>query len=153
MSPSKVSTISFTEFYNIIDGNQRSGKSQHHGINPSTSEELWGVPIGGQQDVDDAVASAEKAFQKYRFVPFEKRKELLQKFCDAYMSHADEMIDLLCKETGKPRQFAEMEVKGVAAFFGYHLTLEIPEDTVEDDEKIMTTRFTPLGVVGAICPW
>jgi len=153
MSPSKVSTISFTEFYNIIDGKQRGAKAQHHGINPATSEELWGVPIGGQQDVDDAVASAQKAFEKYRFTSLEKRKELLQKFCDAYMSHADEMIELMCKETGKPRQFAEIEVKGVAGFFAHHLALELPEERVEDDEKVLTTRFTPLGVVGAICPW
>ena len=60
------------------------------------------MPIGNQQDVDDAVASAQKAFEKYRYTSLEKRKELLQKFSDAYMSHADEMIDLLCKETGKP---------------------------------------------------
>lgn len=24
---------------------------------------------------------------------------------------------------------------------------------MEDDEKVITTRYTPLGVVGAICPW
>jgi len=29
----------------------------------------------------------------------------------------------------------------------------MPEERVEDDEKVMLTRFTPLGVVGAICPW
>lgn len=102
MSPSKVSTIQWDTFYNIVDGKQRSSKSQHHGINPATSEELWAVPIGTQQDVDDAVASAQKAFEKYRYTSLEKRKELLQKFSDAYMSHAEEMIDLLCKETGKP---------------------------------------------------
>lgn len=39
------------------------------------------------------------------------------------------------------------------AYFAFHLTLEIPEDRMEDEEKILTTRYTPLGVVGAICPW
>ena len=38
-------------------------------------------------------------------------------------------------------------------FFGHHLQLSIPEERVEDDEKVLTTRYTPLGVVGAICPW
>jgi acyl-CoA reductase-like NAD-dependent aldehyde dehydrogenase len=32
-------------------------------------------------------------------------------------------------------------------------TLSLPEEKFEDDEKIVTTRYTPLGVVGAICPW
>jgi hypothetical protein len=29
----------------------------------------------------------------------------------------------------------------------------MPEDREEDKEKVILTRYTPLGVVGAICPW
>ncbi|KXL51221.1 hypothetical protein M433DRAFT_6988 [Acidomyces richmondensis BFW] len=153
MSPSKISTITWDSFSNIVDGQLRGGKDKHYGINPATGEKSWPVPIGTQQDVDDAVASAAKAFESWQEVPIEKRKELLQKYCDHYMSYADEMTDLLCTETGKPRQFAEFEVKGVAMFFGHHLQLDIPEERIEDDEKVLVTRYTPLGVVGAICPW
>ena len=120
---------------------------------PSTGEKLWDVPIATQQDVDDAVVSAQKAFEKWSLVPFEQRVEKLRKFKDLYMSHTDEMTELLKKETGKPHQFAEFEVKAVAMFIDHHLNLTIPEERDEDDEKVMTTRFTPLGVVGAICPW
>jgi len=102
MSPSKVSSISWDTFHNTVDGKPRGGKAKHHGVNPATGEELWEVPIGNQQDIDDAVASAQKAFETWSQVPLEKRKSTLQKFCDLYMSHADEMIDLLCEETGKP---------------------------------------------------
>ena len=51
------------------------------------------------------------------------------------------------------KQFAEWEVKGAYGFFQHHLALDIPEDRIEDDEKVIVTRYTPLGVVGAICPW
>lgn len=102
MSPSKTSAIAWDSFSNFVDGKPRGAKSQHHGINPATSEQLWPVPIATQQDVDDAVESAEKAFQKYRYTSLEQRKELLQKFCDAYKAHTEEMTDLMCKETGKP---------------------------------------------------
>ena len=37
-------------------------------------------------------------------------------------------------------------------WFDHHATLELPEEVVEDDEKVITTRYTPLGVVGAIIP-
>lgn len=53
----------------------------------------------------------------------------------------------------KQRQIAEHEVKGAAMFFGHHMTLTLPEERIEDDDKVILTRFTPLGVVGAICPW
>lgn len=32
-------------------------------------------------------------------------------------------------------------------------SLNVPEEVIEDAEKTVTTRYTPLGVVGAICPW
>lgn len=95
MSPSKISTITWDSFSNIVDGQLRGGKDKHYGINPATGEKSWPVPIGTQQDVDDAVASAAKAFESWQEVPIEKRKELLQKYCDHYMSYADEMTDLL----------------------------------------------------------
>jgi acyl-CoA reductase-like NAD-dependent aldehyde dehydrogenase len=46
-----------------------------------------------------------------------------------------------------------MEVNMVPAFFKHFTSLTLPEERIEDDEKILTTRYTPLGVVGAICPW
>lgn len=41
----------------------------------------------------------------------------------------------------------------MALFFDHHLGLEIPEDKEEDEEKTLITRYQPLGVVAAICPW
>ena len=123
-----------------------------HHPDPATREPLWEVPIGTQQDVDEAVVSAQKAFESWSQVPFEKRKEMLAKYKDHYLQHADDMTALLCQETGKPKQFAEFETKGVAMFFDHHLNLTLPEEREEDDEKVMLTRYTPLGVVGAICP-
>lgn len=51
------------------------------------------------------------------------------------------------------RQFAAFEVKGIAMWFQHHSQLTLPEERIEDDDKVLTTRYTPLGVVGAICPW
>lgn len=169
MSPSKVSNISFDTFSNTVDGKPRGAKTHHQGIDPATGEKLWDVPIATKQDVDDAVASAEKAFKSWSQESLEKRKEYLQKYCDLYMSYNEEFIDLLCKEAGKPvcyfnqvssvytdpfqRQFAALEVKSIAFFFAHHMNLEIPSERIEDDDKVLTTRYMPLGVVGAICPW
>jgi len=153
MSPSKVSTLDFETFYNIVDGKKRTGKNVHHGVNPATGEELWDCPIGSQQDVDDAVAAAKRAFPSWSQTPIEKRKEMLNKFCELFAAHSEEFTTLLCKEAGKPRKFAAIEVGGVPGFVGFHCTLNIPEERFEDNEKVVTTRYRPLGVAGAICPW
>jgi len=102
MSPSKVSTITWDSFHNTVDGKPRNSKEKHRGVNPATGEELWEVPIANQQDVDDAVVSAQKAFESWSQVPMEKRKEQIGKFKEHYLSYVDEMTDLLCAETGKP---------------------------------------------------
>ncbi|KAL5466594.1 hypothetical protein PMIN07_003562 [Paraphaeosphaeria minitans] len=44
MSPSKVSSIEFDKFYNIIDGKQRGSDDMHHGINQATGLENWPAP-------------------------------------------------------------------------------------------------------------
>jgi acyl-CoA reductase-like NAD-dependent aldehyde dehydrogenase len=95
-------SIKWDSFQNIVAGKPRDAEAKHHGINPVTGEELWAVPIANQQDVDDAVEAATKAYETFRFVPVEKRKEQLMKFCDLWQENAEEMTNLLCKETGKP---------------------------------------------------
>lgn len=102
MSPGKVSSLDFGKFYNIIDGKQRGSDQIHRGINPSTGQELWEVPIASEKDLDDAVAAAKKAFPAWRDTPFEQRKELLGKLTELYQQHIDEFTSLLCQESGKP---------------------------------------------------
>jgi acyl-CoA reductase-like NAD-dependent aldehyde dehydrogenase len=102
MSPSKISTLEFEKFYNIVDGQQRGSDDIHHGINPATGKELWDIPIGTEKDLNDAVAAGKKAFPSWRDTPIQKRKEILLKFADAFSQHAEEFTTLLCKESGKP---------------------------------------------------
>lgn len=103
MSPSKVSTIDFTTFHNIINGEKRDGKSQHQGIDPTTREKLWNVPIGDQKDVDEAVAAATKAFKLWSKVPLSERQAKVKSFCETvWPQYSKDFTDLLCRETGKP---------------------------------------------------
>jgi len=153
MSPSKTTSVDFTSFSNIVNGQPRGGKNTYTGINPSTKEELWPVPVATTQDVEDAVKAANDAFPKWSQTPFEKRIEMLKKYLELYQGYEEELTELMTKECGKPRQFAAFEVKGASGFFDHHLRLKIPEEVVEDDSKTITTRYVPLGVVAAICPW
>ncbi|KAH9863670.1 hypothetical protein J1614_009602 [Plenodomus biglobosus] len=153
MSPGKVSTFNFEEFHNIVDGKKRGSDKTHHGINPSTGKELWGVPVASEKDLDDAVAAAKKAFPAWRDAGIEKRKEVMGKLVELYSQYTEEFTTLLCAELGRPRKFAALEVGGVMGFFNHHITLDIPSESFEDDEKTVYTEYTPLGVCGAICPW
>jgi acyl-CoA reductase-like NAD-dependent aldehyde dehydrogenase len=114
MSPGKVSTLDFEKFYNIVDGQQRGSDQIHHGVNPSTNQELWDVPIGSEKDLNDAVEAANKAFPAWRDTPIEERKALLAKVAESYQQHHDEFVNLLCKESGKPvRRYTLTKISSV----------------------------------------
>lgn len=153
MSPSKTSTVEFSTFHNIINGKHRGAKESHHGINPTTGEDLWPVPVATETDVDDAVNSAREAFKTWRNVPVEERRQALYKWSECLVSYKDELTEILCKEVGRPKQFSAMEVDIVKGTIDTLAALELPVERIEDDTKVLTTRYVPLGVCCGISPW
>lgn len=57
------------------------------------------------------------------------------------------------KDNRKPRALATGEVKEILAIFDHHLQLELPEERIEDEERVITIRYVPVGMLAAICPW
>ena len=102
MSPSKVSTIQWDSFANIIDGKLRHSSTVHNGVNPATKAKLWDVPIADERDVNDAVAAAQRAFKGWRETSLEERRSCLSRFVDLWSGYEEEATDLLCAENGKP---------------------------------------------------
>lgn len=65
-------------------------------------------------------------------------------------------IQIFRKKTDNLQQTfqAEIEIGGAPAWVRGSTALELKEDVlVDDDEKKVVVRYTPLGVVGAIVPW
>lgn len=154
MAPSKITTVDFNTFTNIVNGGPRTSKNTYHGIDPTTKEKLWDVPIASKDDVEDAVAAANSAYGKWSKKTWGERQEALAHFKELYASYQDDLTEVLIKETGKPNQFAKAELEGGLAFFDWHIQLPEPKlEMYEDEERIVTTRYVPLGVAAAICPW
>jgi acyl-CoA reductase-like NAD-dependent aldehyde dehydrogenase len=154
MAPSKLTTVDFTTFTNIVNGEPRSSKIKYNGIDPTTKEKLWDVPVASKEDVEDAVKAANSAYRKWSTKSWEERQQALARFKDVYSSYIDELTGLLLQETGKPKQFSEAEVKSGLAWFDWHVKLSQPaQEPYEDEERTIRTKYLPLGVVAAICPW
>jgi len=153
MSPSKTSDLDWSSFYNIINGDQCSSSETYNGINPATGDKLWTVPVATEQDVNTAVEAARNAFRSWRTVSVNDRRSALLAWSEKLRSYKDELTDILCKEVGRPRPFSAMEVDIVADTIDTLAALDLPVERIEDETKVLTTRYVPLGVVGAICPW
>lgn len=154
MAPSKVETISFTEFTNFVAGAPRSSKQKYHGIDPTTKKPNWDVPVATPDDIEEAVSAANKAFSEWKTTSWAHRAERIARFKDALEAYQEELTDLLLKETGKPRQFGAAEVKAASGFCDWHVNLKEPKGEEYDlEDRTIVNKFVPLGVAAAICPW
>lgn len=77
---------------------------------PATGEELWRGPVG---DVEEAVARARAAWPDWAAQPLANRIELLRRFANEIRKELDSFVDLIARETGKPRWEARTEIEGV----------------------------------------
>ena len=77
---------------------------------PATGAELWRGPPG---DVEDAVARARRAWPAWAAEPLSKRMELLRRFANEVRKDADNLAQLIARETGKPLWEARTEVESV----------------------------------------
>ena len=81
-------------------------------IEPATGNELW---RGVTSDVDQEVMTARAGWAAWAASPVTVRIETLRRFENVVRAHADELADLIARETGKPLWEAITEVESVAA--------------------------------------
>lgn len=97
--------MTFTIFSNIVAGQLRSSAKLHRGINPSTKEELWAVPVASEEDVNDAVEAAQNALKSWSTSSWKSRQQLLLDSRQLLLDNGEDMAELLTKEGGKPVSF------------------------------------------------
>src|SRR5216683_3289525 len=141
--------------YNLlINGKMVPGDLTMPVLNPATEDVLAQCPRASKNQLDAAVAAAKAAYPAWAATPIEERRKLVIKMADIIEANSGELARLLTSEQGKPLADATGEVLGMAAFFRYLGSLELPMRVIEDsgDRKVEAYR-RPLGVVGAIIPW
>ncbi|WP_372747208.1 aldehyde dehydrogenase family protein [Litorivivens sp.] len=147
--------INFDSDYAMtIDGKAVFTDKTHPVYNPATKAVIAGVPDCSQAQLDEAVASSRRAFGAWSKTPLAERQEKVAALGDLIEANAEAFMALLTREQGKPRAGAEWEVFGSAAWLKEIATQSLEDEVLEDSaERRVVTRYTPLGVVGAIVPW
>lgn len=141
------------EFTMTIDGKAVRGKSTTGVINPATGKVFAQVPDCTQEQLDEAMASAARAYPTWSRDVGARKKALLA-CASALQQKASEIAPLLTQEQGKPLAKAMEEIMGASIWFQYTASLDVPVEVVQDDDKRrVEIRRRPLGVVAAITPW
>lgn len=123
-------------------------------LNPATGQVIGHAPDANQQELDQAVACAQKAFLSWKNTPRVERQQLLNQFAKKMLEHADELAELFTLEHGRPLAQAKEEVLGAAHWIRGIGQLEIPVEVVEETAaRRVEVHHDPLGVVCALVPW
>ncbi|WP_316167467.1 MULTISPECIES: aldehyde dehydrogenase family protein [unclassified Bradyrhizobium] len=143
-----------TDYSLLIDGRMVPGDLIMPVLNPATEEVLAQCPRASKEQLDQAVAAANAAYPAWAATPIEERRRRIGKMADIVEANASELARILTSEQGKPLTDASGEVFGMAAFFRYLSSLDLPMRVIENSgERRVEAYRRPLGVVGAIIPW
>lgn len=127
---------------------------------PATGELVGEAPNTTADEVKAVVARARRAQEGWAALPVEERAERVMRFRDALVDRAEEVVDLLVRECGKPRHEALIhEVMPIADLITYYAKeaprilapREIPLHLMK--HKRSYVHAMPRGVVGVISPW
>ena len=83
--------------------------------NPSTEQKIATITLGGNADVDAAVAAAKAAFPSWSGTSEEDRIAALERLMENYKARADEMANLISQEMGAPIALAQTAQVGAGA--------------------------------------
>ena len=142
------------DYLMTIDGQSVGADKTFEAYNPATKDVIAQVPDASKEQLDEAVATARKAFESWSQKPLAERQAAVAAIGEAIAANAEDLMALLTKEQGKARMGAEWEILGSADWCAEIAKQSLPDEVVEEsDERRVVTHFSPLGVVGGITPW
>ncbi|SPL88699.1 Aldehyde dehydrogenase [[Actinomadura] parvosata subsp. kistnae] len=145
----------------LVDGVWRdaSGKATFDSVNPFTSQPWARVPAASEQDIDDAVQAARRAFETGPWAASTplQRAALLRRLGDLIGDNADELARVQVLENGRLVREVGGRAKSLAnhAYFFAGVAESPTGETLAGsvpNMQIFTVR-EPIGVVAAITPW
>ena len=127
-------------------------------LNPENNKVWATVPEANEKDVDNAVQSAQKAFENsWSKIHSRERAKYLRLIADQLRANAEHLGRIETIDTGKLYRETKNQANYIAEYYDYFAGLaDKVEGTVvpidKPDMQVTTTRI-PIGVVAAIIPW
>jgi betaine-aldehyde dehydrogenase len=145
---------------NFIGGSPQEAASGRRSAvtSPGDGREIATVPDSGAEDVDQAVAAAQRAFKTWSQTTPRQRQAALLALADVLQAHDDELAELEALDAGKPISVVRPEelehgIDNLRFFAGAARLLEGRAAGEYMPGRTSWIRREPVGVVGGIAPW
>jgi aldehyde dehydrogenase (NAD+) len=147
-------------FQNFVAGTWCAPASGEHfeNRNPADTRDLIGrFPLSDADDVDRAVASAARGFERWRRTPAPARGDVLRRVGDLLVQRKEEIADLMTREMGKPLTETRGDVQeGIdTAYYAATMGRQLAGRTVPSEmpSKWAMSFRRPIGVAGIVTPF
>ena len=149
----------YPELQLFIDGEwiSKGARKSEQVLNPATGEVLGELPHATKEDLDRALAAAERGFKVWRRILPEKRGEILRRAAEILKERGDQVTKVASMESGKPIAQSRIEL---------HMSTEVLEWYAEEGRRAygrvlaqrqpgsrMFVVKEPIGPVAAFTPW
>src|SRR2546421_1192560 len=142
---------------NYLNGEWIGGGETIEVVNPATEETIAKVATVSREQVRQALADAQAAFEPWRKLPAIKRADFLLAIAAEMNRRSDEIARLMTMENGKPLAQSKAEVAGSVDHLRWFAEecrraygRVIPNQVAGKRHLVIKV---PVGVVGAISPW
>jgi succinate-semialdehyde dehydrogenase/glutarate-semialdehyde dehydrogenase len=148
--------MSFPDIELLIDGCWRKRSGDRHVINPFDESVLATVPRATAEDLDDALAAAERGFQVWRRTAPGARSQIIQRACRLVRERIEDLSRMMTLEQGKPVAQSRLEI-----LRGCDILEWDAEEGRRCYGRIIPSEYgsrnivlrEPIGVVAAFSPW
>ena len=124
---------------------------------PASGEELATCANAGKEDIDMAVAAAQKALATWKMVSAQERAAYLLKIADLIDENVEKLALVETLDNGKPiRETRNIDIPFGSDHFRYFASAIRTDEglaTMIDDNTLSIILHEPIGVVGQIIPW
>lgn len=122
-------------------------------VDPCTEQPFAEVALGGEADVERAVAAAKRAFVSFSTTEPADRIALVRRVLDVYLTRYDEMARTLSREIGAPWKLAYEWQAGIGKRHLEELLRTCDAFAWQRRKGTTLVRHEPVGVVALITPW
>ncbi len=125
-------------------------------INPYSEQPCYSLETLSDQELDEKINLARRAFSGWKARSFAERAQVLQNIAKQLRADKDKLAGLMAEEMGKPIKEGLAEVEkaaGCADFYAENAQRFLADEVLESDASESLVRYQPLGTILGILPW
>ncbi len=153
----EATTLKYPEVKNYVEGQFVSnGQKKLDIVSPLNGQTISNLPLSGMDEVDAAVKSGKKAFEKWSAIPIKERVQVFYKYKSLLKKNREELAQIVHEENGKTmgESYAEVDKSVELTEFACSLPQLVAGEVMEVSKGVQCRiEYAPLGVVAFIAPF